>query len=56
MTGVQTCALPICKVELGPGLLAALRDGYAIDIEALRELLPELDYGRWPTAVAAGLG
>ena len=35
------------KVELGPGLLAALRDGYAIDIEALRELLPDLDYGRW---------
>lgn len=43
------------KVELGPGLLTALRDGYAIDLEQLHALLPELDYARWPTAVAAGI-
>ena len=43
------------KVELTPGLRSALQDGYAIDLEQLRTLVPELDLGRWPTARAAGL-
>jgi hypothetical protein len=43
------------KVELSAGLLTALQDGYAIDLEELRALVPELDLGRWPTATAAGL-
>ena len=43
------------KVELTDGLRAALQDGYAIDLEELRALVPELDLGRWPTARAAGL-
>ena len=43
------------KVELTPGLRSALQDGYAIDLEQLRTLVPELDLARWPTATAAGL-
>ncbi|MFO1540280.1 MAG: sulfotransferase family protein [Chloroflexota bacterium] len=44
------------KADLAPGLLAALRDAYAIDLAELRALVPELDLTLWPTAVAAGLG
>jgi len=43
------------KVELTNGLRAALQDGYAIDLDELRALAPELDLGRWPTARTAGL-
>lgn len=43
------------KVELTAGLRAALQDGYAIDLEGLMALLPDLDLARWPTARAAGL-
>jgi len=43
------------KVELAPGLRAALLDGYAIDLEQLRGLAPELDLGLWPSATEAGL-
>jgi hypothetical protein len=43
------------KVAIADGLRRALLDGYAVDLEQLRDLLPELDLGRWPTAVEAGL-
>ncbi len=43
------------KVEPSLGLLAALRDGYAIDLDELRTLVPEMDLSRWPTAHEAGL-
>lgn len=43
------------KVELTAGLRAALQDGYAIDLEGLKALVPDLDLARWPTARAAGL-
>jgi hypothetical protein len=43
------------KVDLTAGLAAALQDGYAIDLEQLRDLAPNLDLARWPTARAAGL-
>jgi len=43
------------KVELTAGLRAALQDGYAIDLEELRTLVPDLDLARWPTARATGL-
>ena len=43
------------KVELTAGLRRALEDGYAVDLEELRTLVPDLDLRRWPTAVAAGL-
>jgi len=43
------------KVELTAGLRAALQDGYAIDLEGLRALVPDLELARWPTARAAGL-
>jgi hypothetical protein len=43
------------KVDLEPGLRAALIEAYGPDLEALRELELELDLGRWPTARALGL-
>jgi len=43
------------KVDPSPGLRAALLEGYAVDMEQLRTLAPELDLARWPTARAAGL-
>lgn len=43
------------KVEPRPGLLAALREGYAVDLAELRTLAPELDLSLWPTACEAGL-
>ena len=43
------------KVELSPRLRAALLDGYAIDLEQLATLAPELDLSLWPTAQEAGL-
>ena len=43
------------KMTLSAGFRAALEDGYAVDLEQLRDLLPELDLSRWPTARTAGL-
>jgi hypothetical protein len=43
------------KVELTPGLRSALLDGYAIDLEQLAQLAPELDLSLWPSAREAGL-
>lgn len=43
------------KVTIADGLRRALLDGYAVDLEGLRDLLPQLDLARWPTAVEAGL-
>ncbi len=43
------------KVPLSDGLRQALVEGYATDLAQLAELVPELDLGCWPTAIAAGL-
>ncbi len=43
------------KVTLTEGLRRALANGYAVDLAELKELLPDLDLARWPTAVEAGL-
>jgi len=48
-------ALP---VALRPAAVQECRrteDGYAVDLEQLRDLVPELDLARWPTARTAGL-
>ena len=44
------------KFELSTSLERAFLDGYARDLEALAELVPELDLSMWPTAQEAGLG
>jgi hypothetical protein len=38
------------KIDLTPGLRAALLDGYASDLERLRSMAPELDFRLWPSA------
>jgi Sulfotransferase domain len=43
------------KFELSSTLERAFLDGYAHDLEALAELLPELDLSLWPTARQAGI-
>lgn len=43
------------KFELSAGLEASLLAGYASDMASLKELVPELDLERWPSAKAAGL-
>jgi hypothetical protein len=44
------------KLDLSPTMHGALIDAYAVDIEQLRSLVPELDLTLWPTARGAGLG
>jgi hypothetical protein len=43
------------KVPVPPAAAEALTAAYAPDLARLAELVPDLDFGCWPTAVAAGL-
>jgi hypothetical protein len=53
--GREVNATTADKAELSADLRAALLEAYAVDLEGLKALAPELDLARWPTAVAAGL-